>query len=66
MTVTPLSWNYGAGKIMKYWPNFKTNKLQTGLDRGLGFGILKVVNPTALSVYRDGGFYFYEKSIRLY
>ena len=37
-----------------------------GLDRDSGFDILKIVNLTAFSVRRDGGFYFYEKSIYLY
>jgi hypothetical protein len=45
-------------------PNFNTNKSQTRrLDKGFEFGILRIVNPTAFSVRRDGGFYFYEKNI---
>jgi len=37
---------------------FNLNKLQTeGLDRGSGFAIIIIVNPTAFSVRRDGGFY---------
>lgn len=40
--------------------NFKTNKLQIrGLDTNLGLAIITIVNLTALSVYRDGGFCFY-------
>ena len=34
------------------------NKLQiNGLDKGTSFAILIIVNPTALSVRRDSGFY---------
>jgi len=52
---------------MENLPNFNLYKLQTkDLDMNLGLAIIITVNPTALSVYRDGGFYFYEKSIRLY
>ena len=40
------------------WNNFNKSKL--GLDKGFGFAKIKVVNPTALSVRRDGGLIFYE------
>ncbi len=43
----------------KNWRNFEKSKLG-GLDKGFGFAKLDIVNPTALSVRRDGGFYFYE------
>jgi len=32
-----------------------------GLDIVFGFGILKIVNLTAFSVHRDGGFFIYEQ-----
>lgn len=35
-------------------------KVNKGLDKGFGFAKLKIVNPTAFSVCRDGGFIFYE------
>jgi len=38
----------------------KIVKILGGLDRVSGFAILKKVKLTALSVRRDGGFYFYE------
>ena len=56
-------------KICKNWRNFNKNILncQKGLDKGFGFAKIIIVNPTALSVRRDGGFNFYEqKSIRFY
>ena len=37
---------------------FKKNKL--ALDKIFGFVKIKIVNPTALSVFRDGGLIFYE------
>ncbi len=36
------------------------NKSKLGLDKGFRFAKLNIVNPTALSVRRDGGFIFYE------
>lgn len=36
---------------------FKKSKL--GLDKSFGFVKLNIINPTALSVYRDGGLIFY-------
>ena len=42
--------------------NFSKNKVncQKGLDKGFWFAKINIVNPTALSVRRDGGFNFYE------
>ena len=39
--------------IKKNWQNF--NK-KIRLDKDFGFAKIKIVNPTAFSVYRDGGF----------
>jgi hypothetical protein len=42
--------------------SFNKSKLncQRGLDKGFGFAKLNIVNPTALSVRRDGGLIFHE------
>ena len=32
-------------------------KIQIGLDRVIGFAMIKMVNPTVLSVRRDGSFF---------
>lgn len=45
---------------------FGFNKLKLGiknLDKGFNFAKIIMVNPTALSVRRDGGFYYYAKKI---
>ncbi len=37
--------------------------ISNGVDTGFGFAIIKLLNLTALSACRDGGFYFYNSLI---